>query len=131
MQLAGIQQVLLAIYSESQKINPNVCSSVTAKKLGMDPVKFKVAIDKLESKGLIYGSLIITGDCCPIPRMVLIDNVKLTQFGIECVEKIQQILRDIPYQAINGENKIRQPWLNQITAQVNEVCSIENRHKAC
>lgn len=130
MQLAATQQVLLAIYSETQKENPNVCSSVTPKKLGMSSLNFRVAIDKLESQGFIYGSLIIVGDCCPIPRMVLIDNVKLTQFGMECVERIQQILKDIPYQALSGED-ILQPWLTQVTAKVKEACSIEHHHKAC
>lgn len=126
MQLAATLQVLLAIYSESRKANPNVCYSVTPKKLSIDPIQFRVAIDKLESDGFIYGSLIITGDC-PIPRMVIIDNVRLTQFGLESAKRIQQILKDLPYQTIEGYNPIQQSLLNQI----NKACSTENHHKAC
>lgn len=130
MQLAVTHQVLLALYSETQKEHPNVCSFVTPKKLGINPIQFRVVIDKLENDGFIYGSLIITGDCCPIPRMVIIDNARLTQFGLECVERIQDILGGIPSQALNAHNVLRQPWVNQVNAQIKEACSIDH-YKVC
>ncbi|MCW3490434.1 hypothetical protein [Dethiobacter alkaliphilus] len=130
MRLDAAQQVLLAIYEETQQENPHLWKAVTARTLGIDATKFKVAVDKLESEGFIHGSLIITGDCCPVPRMVIIDNVKLTPYGMECAERILYIIKDIPFQAITDDNAIRQPWLKQAIASINEVCSFQ-KYKTC
>lgn len=80
------QQVLLAFYAEYQKDKP-VMKNVSAKTLGMGKEIFDIAVDKLQSEGLIKDASIITGGNSPYPRMVFVENVKMTPYGIDYVEK--------------------------------------------
>lgn len=87
MKLDTKQKVLIAIYTEYQRDIPNIKEEVTYKKLGIEPEEFKIAIIKLENE------LLITGTGMPKSKThtwgvfcVMLDNTKMTPYGIEYVE---------------------------------------------
>jgi hypothetical protein len=84
------QKLLFAIYEEQQKNVPDM-GRISAEMLQVDAVQFRVAADKLYNESMIEGAVIITEGSWPIPKMVFLDNVRLTEYGRHYVlENIKQ-----------------------------------------
>lgn len=75
------QKILFAMYNEQHKDKPDM-AAITPDSLQIDPVWFRVAVDRLENEGLIRGAVIIAHARCPIPRMVFLHQAELSPCGI-------------------------------------------------
>lgn len=112
MEFPAKQRMLLAIYAEYKKNSPDL-GTLTPKSLDMAPAAFGVAVDLLESEGLIKGAVIVTGENCPIPKMVCLNNAKITQEGINrarCLENEALACRDKKEQESNKKVLWRAAW---------------------
>ncbi|MDW7649966.1 MAG: hypothetical protein SCM57_01350 [Bacillota bacterium] len=74
------QKILCAIYTELHSELPDM-GRITPASLCIDPVQFRVAVDKLNSESLIKGAVIVSEGQWPIPRMVCLEHVSLTEQG--------------------------------------------------
>ncbi|MBV4441138.1 YjcQ family protein [Clostridium tyrobutyricum] len=100
MELTNKQKVLLAIYIEYQKDAPDMDKNIKSNILGMPYNEFNIALDKLESEGLIKGT-----DFSRAGNRIFIsyvNNTKITPDGEKYVrEKVG--LSDI----LTGKEKIK------------------------
>lgn len=88
MRLDIKQKVLIAIYTEYQKDIPEIEEKVKPSKLGIGVEEFKIAVIKLENEGLITGTAFHkAGNSKWGVNIVLLDNTKMTPYGIDYVER--------------------------------------------
>lgn len=102
MELDAKQKVLLAIYAEYQKDLPDMKNVINHKNLGLEQIVFRVAVDKLQSEGLIKNADIRTGGNTHVPLMVFMEDVKMTPYGIQYVEQKLSIDK-----TLTGEQKVK------------------------
>lgn len=76
--------------------------NITAEKLGVDSLAFKVAIDKLQNEGLINGANFIYVDNSFMPIEVITGSIKMTMPGISYVENKFEIDK-----TLNGIEKVK------------------------
>lgn len=101
------QKVLIAIYIEYQKDNPNMKDNIKADKLGIENELFLIALSKLVNEELICGFIPINAK--RKISMGWTDDIMMTPKGIEYVEskigisnvltgkdKVEFIIRKIP-----------------------------------
>lgn len=118
------QKVLIAIYTEYQKDIPEIEEKVKSSKLGIGTEEFKIAMVKLENEGLITGtSFHKTGNSKWGANIVLLDNTKMTTYGIDYVENklgIDKTLSGIDKVKKVGEKCANWGWneFKDITVQV-------------
>ncbi len=87
MKLDTKQKVLIAIYTEYQKDIPQIEEEVKSNKLGIGVEEFKIAVIKLENEGLITNThMVKAGNSKWGVRCVILDDTKMTPWGIEYVE---------------------------------------------
>lgn len=80
MNLTLKQRVLFAILGEQQKRITNM-NRITPQSLQVEPAQFYVAIEELEAEMLIEGAAIIKDEGWPIPKVVFMEHVQLTDKG--------------------------------------------------
>lgn len=82
------QKVLIAIYTEYQKDIPDFKNNIKADILGLPVEVFRIAVAKLENEGMICDVNILKGGSTKLwnIQMVMIDNVKMTSYGIDYIE---------------------------------------------
>lgn len=103
MELDIKQKVLIAIYTEYQKDIPEIEEKVNSSKLGIGLEEFKIAMVKLENEGLIRGtSFHKVGNSKWGVGVVILDNTKMTPYGIEYVENKLGIDK-----TLSGINKVK------------------------
>lgn len=83
------QRVLVAFYLEYQKEIPFM-DDVKAELLQTDPLRFKIAVNKLENEGYISGADFVT------PKYVRTVGVMVTRDGLRYVEDIIGINTTMP-----------------------------------
>lgn len=96
------QKVLFGIYTEYQKDVPRFSENVTPDTLGVDPLAFRIAVDKLQSEQLIDRAMIVEDGNTPYPKMVILDRVTLTRYGMDYVEDKISVVS-----SSTGEEKVK------------------------
>ena len=85
MELDAKHVVLFAPYAEYQKGVPEP-TGITAESLDMDARAFSMALVKLQNEGFIDGLQTFSPETRIPPKVVLLDAVLPTRFGVEYVE---------------------------------------------
>lgn len=86
MELDTKQKVLLSFYTEYQKDLPDMENNITPEVLGIDYKRFSIALEKLQSEGLIKEVVFQYGGNDPAPLMSWWDKAKMTREGINYIE---------------------------------------------
>ncbi|MCF4151761.1 YjcQ family protein [Dethiosulfovibrio sp. F2B] len=92
MKLETKELVLAAIYAEYQKDLPQM-ENISPESIGIDSQVFNVAICKLENEEYIRDAVMVFAGEEAFPVVVRTSKVKITNAGIEYVERLFEIER--------------------------------------